>query len=74
MKVKFLKNTTVDIMDAVSCTNDTYDKSFKYGDIVDIDFIEKVSNNFSNIRFNSGIWAVDVLNNSFQELHEDTKS
>lgn len=68
MRIKFLKPVTVDIIDADNGTNDTYDKLYRSGDIVEITWIADVSSEFSNIRLLSGEWMVDVKKDCFEEV------
>ena len=64
MKIKFLKDITVDILDR----NDTYDRLMREGVSLDCVEVTPVSRGFSNVLLDSGEVLVDLRNDSFERV------
>lgn len=68
MKVKFLKDVTVDVMEPWTETNDTVDKLMRQGQMVNCSEIVEVSGNFSSIWTDSGDCLISVRNDCFEVI------
>ena len=64
MRVKFIKDITVDVMEPSSGTNDTYDKLMRRGTEIEVNEIVPVSSGFSTLWLDDTA-LVDVRNDSF---------
>jgi hypothetical protein len=67
MKVQFLRDVTVEVMEPSSGTNDTYDKLIREGTTVEVDELIPLSENFSVFHFNDEVW-IDVRNDLFRKV------
>lgn len=68
MRIKFLKDVTVDVIEPWSGTNDTIEKLMRRGETVDCNEIQDVSKSFSNVWTNSGDCLVSIRNDWFEVL------
>lgn len=64
MKIRFLKDITVDVLDQ----DDTFDKLMREGVSLDCVEVTPVSRGFSNVLLDSGEVLVDVRNDSFEQV------
>ena len=65
MKIIFLKNITVDVIQY----DDVYDKCFRNNQILnDVSAIIPFSKNFSNVILSTGETLIEVKNDSFKEV------
>jgi hypothetical protein len=67
MKIIFLKDVIVEVMEPSSGTNDTYDKLIRQGTTVEVDELIPLSENFSVFHFNDEVW-IDIRNDLFREV------
>ncbi len=67
MKIRFLKDVTVDIMDPESGSNDTHDRLMRQGVSLDCVEIMPISRGFSNLWLDSGECLIDVRNDCFSQ-------
>jgi ribosomal protein S11 len=67
MKILFLKDVTVEVMEPSSGTNDTYDKLIRANTVIDVEDITPLSKNFSNLYVSDEIW-VNLRNDLFQQV------
>jgi hypothetical protein len=67
MKIIFLKNATVEVMEPSSGTNDTFDKLIRQGTTVEVDNVVPLSENFSAFHFYDEVW-IDVKNDQFRKV------
>lgn len=65
MKIRFLKDITVDVMDPDSGDNDTFDRLMRQGVSLDCVDISPISRGFSNVLLDSGEILVDLRNDAF---------
>jgi hypothetical protein len=56
MKVKFLKDTTVEVMEPSTGTNDVYDELIRAKTVVEVDDIIPVSSNFVHFYIGETVW------------------
>lgn len=68
MKIRFLKDITVDILDPDSGDNDTFDRLMRQGVSLDCVDISPISRGFSNVLLDSGEVLVDLRNDSFEQV------
>lgn len=68
MKIRFLKDITVDVMDPDSGDNDTFDRLMRQGVSLDCVEVTQVSRGFSNVLLDSGEVLVDLRNDSFEQV------
>jgi hypothetical protein len=68
MKIRFLKDITVDVMDPASGDNDTFDRLMRQGVSLDCVDITPISKGFSNVLLDSGEVLVDLRNDSFEQV------
>ncbi len=68
MKIRFLKDITVDVMDPDSGDNDTFDRLMRQGVSLDCVDISPISRGFSNVLLDSGEVLVDLRNDSFEQV------
>ncbi len=68
MKIRFLKDITVDVMDPDSGDNDTFDRLMRQGVSLDCVDITPISRGFSNVLLDSGEVLVDLRNDSFEQV------
>jgi hypothetical protein len=64
MKIRFLKDITVDVLDH----DDTFDKLMRQGVSLDCVEVTPISRGFSNVLLDSGEVLVDVRNDSFEQV------
>lgn len=67
MRVQFLKDVTVEVMEPSSGTNDTYDKLIRQGTTVEVENIVSLSECFSAFHFNDEVW-IDIRNDLFRKV------
>jgi len=65
MKIRFIKDVTVDVMDPNSGDNDTYDRLMRSGVSVDCVEVLPISRGFSNVYLDSGEVLIDLRNDYF---------
>ena len=65
MKIKFLKNVTVDI--TTDDANDLYDRLYHRNDIIECDIVP-ISKGFSALHLPNNEYVVDVKNDCFEKL------
>jgi hypothetical protein len=67
MRVQFLKDVTVEIVEPDTGDNDTYDRFIRSRTVIDIDEIIPLSETFSNFTVGDSIW-INVRNDLFLEM------
>lgn len=68
MKIRFVKDITVDVLDPNSGDNDTYDRLMRQGVSLDCVDIAPISRGFSNVILDNGEWLIDLRNDSFERV------
>jgi uncharacterized protein (DUF111 family) len=68
MKIKFLKDITVDVICSEDRTNDTCDRLMREGVSLECIEVTPISRGFSNIVLDSGEVLVDLRNDSFEQV------
>ena len=68
MKVKFLKDITVDVMDPSSGETDTFDRLMRRNTLIECDEVTPISSGFSNVYLNDGTVLIDLRNDCFQKM------
>jgi hypothetical protein len=64
MKIRFLKDITVDVLD----NDDTFDKLMRQGVSLDCVEVTPISTGFSNVLLDSGEVLIDLRNDSFERI------
>ena len=67
MKIRFLKDVTVDVMDPSNGDNDTYDRLMRQGVSLDCVDIAPISRGFSNVILDNGEVLIDLRNDYFTQ-------
>lgn len=65
MKIKFVKDVTVEVMCPETGTNDTYDRLMRKGVSVECHDVCPVSEGFSSLWVDAGEVLIDIRNDSF---------
>jgi hypothetical protein len=67
MRVQFLRDVTVEVMELDTGDNDTFDRLIRSNVAIDVDDIVPLSRNFSNFTVGNQIW-INVKNTSFRKV------
>ena len=68
MKVQFLRDVTVEVMEPNSGTNDIDEKLIRQGTIIEVENVVSLSENFSTFHFDNGVCWVDIKNDLFRKV------